>query len=43
MNVIIAFLALLKKQRESLKNFGDSNPDLSDAGALLNQLSHQAN
>ena len=38
--------ALRKQQRESLKNSDlneDSNPCLCDAGAVLNQLSYQAN
>ena len=39
-------LALLKQRREWSENSdlnGDSNPDLCDAGAVLHQLSYQAN
>ena len=34
-------LSLLKQQRERPER--DWNPDLCDAGAVLHQLSHQAN
>ena len=46
MNLIVVFLALLKQQRERPENSGlkgDSNLDVCNAGAVLHQLSYQAN
>ena len=47
MNLIIAvFYRRLSSSERGLKNSclnGDSNPDLCDAGAVLHQLSYQAN
>ena len=47
MNLIIAaFYRCLSSSKKGLKNSGlngDLNPDLCDAGAVLHQLSHQAN
>ena len=43
---IIALYRCLRGSEKGLKNSGlngDSNPDLCDAGAVLHQLSYQAN
>ena len=45
--MILAELALLKYSNDYAENNSglneDSNPDLCDSGAVLHQLSHQAN
>ena len=41
--VLLCYLSSTKKIPENFRPARDSNPDLCDAGAVLYQLSYQAN